>query len=68
VTDRELLDERDAEISRLLDKVSELRGALQALLSMPVKGHALQDRLQFSTPGREILGRCFDALKQPDET
>jgi hypothetical protein len=63
-----MLDERDAEISCLLDKVADLRGALQALLLMPVRGHALQDRLQFSTPGREVLGRCLDALKQPDES
>ena len=39
-----------------------LAAALQKLMAVDVKGHQLQDRLQFSTPGREILDECRAAL------
>lgn len=39
-----------------------LAAALQKLMTVDVKGHQLQDRLQFTTPGREILDECRAAL------
>ncbi|MFZ6773071.1 hypothetical protein ACO0LB_10195 [Undibacterium sp. SXout7W] len=41
----------------------QLRGALTAMMKMKVKGHQLQDRLQFSDDGREILNKVNAALK-----
>ena len=65
--------ERDIEIAALRDRNTHLRlmanrsstgcrGALQALLNMDVNGHALQDRLQFSDNGRELLEQARRAL------
>ena len=39
-----------------------LAAALRKLMHMDVRGHQLQDRLQFSTTGREILDECRAAL------
>lgn len=41
-----------------------LLDALRAILTMDVKGHQLQDRLQFSTPGRALLDQCNAAIAQ----
>ena len=35
-----------------------LRKAVEALLSLDVRGHQLRDRLQFSDQGRAILELC----------
>ena len=45
-------------------QVSDLRAALQALLALDVKGHQLQDRLQFSDAGRALLTQCRAALDE----
>ena len=45
-------------------QVSDLRAALQALLALDVKGHQLQDRLQFSDAGRALLAQCRAALDE----
>ena len=50
---REVEDERD-----------KLRAALRALLALDVKGHQLQDRLQFSDAGRALLAQCRAALDE----
>lgn len=42
----------------------KLRAALQALLALDVKGHQLQDRLQFSDAGRALLAQCRAALDE----
>lgn len=55
-------DTRDPAQARLIASAPDLRAALQALLTLPVKGHALQDRLQFSDAGRAILAQCQEAL------
>ena len=47
-----------------MDTEQKLLDALESLLYMEVKGHALADRLQFSDAGREILTKCLDAIKQ----
>lgn len=47
-----------------MDTNKKLLDALESLLFMEVKGHALSDRLQFSEAGREILNKCLDAIKQ----
>lgn len=39
-------------------QVVELADALQAVLRMELRGHELQDRLQFSEPGRKLLMQC----------
>jgi len=44
------------------DNSTALRKALTALMQLDVAGHQLQDRLQFSTAGREILHQCQAAL------
>ena len=44
-----------------------LTEALEALLNMDVNGHALQDRLQFSDKGRELLEQVRKALEVKDE-
>lgn len=45
----------------------KLADALRTVLNMDVKGHRLQDRLQFSTPGRAIGDECLAALAAHDE-
>ena len=46
----------------MTDNEKQLIAALKSILNMPVKGHALQDRLQFSTAGREIMDQALDAI------
>ena len=41
-----------------------LQSALQALLALDVKGHQLQDRLQFSDAGLALLAQCRAALDE----
>lgn len=55
----QLLSVERAEFRRERDA---LANALRTVMTMDVKGHQLQDRLQFSTPGREILEQCNSAL------
>jgi len=43
-------------------KIEELKKALKAILEMDVKGHQLQDRLQFSDIGRGLLEQANKAL------
>lgn len=50
--------------ARLIAAAPELLEALQALMSIEVNGHELQDRLQFSTPGRAILDQCRAAINK----
>lgn len=40
----------------------DLLAALQAVLRIDVKGHQLQDRLQFSVAGRDILEQALAAI------
>ena len=42
-----------------------LREALTTIMRMDVRGHQLQDRLQFSTLGRTILNKALSALGLP---
>lgn len=44
-------------------QVEAMRAALDAVMTMDVRGHQLQDRLQFSTKGREILDKVKAALQ-----
>lgn len=44
-------------------EIDKLRDALKALMEMDVKCHQLQDRLQFSPKGRELLNQCQTALR-----
>lgn len=48
--------------ARLIAAAPDLLAALQSLLAMPVKGHALADRLQFSDSGRAILDQARAAI------
>ena len=50
-----------------MNKQEMLTEALEALLNMDVNGHALQDRLQFSTKGRELLKQARKALGNESE-
>lgn len=43
-------------------KLAQTQAALLTLLSMPVKGHQLQDRMQFTPEGRAILEQARAAL------
>jgi hypothetical protein len=47
---------------RLLSAAPDLLAALQTLMAMDVKGHALADRLQFSDKGRAILNQARAAI------
>lgn len=44
-------------------KLAQTQAALLTLLSMPVKGHQLQDRLCFTPEGRSILEQARAALE-----
>lgn len=44
------------------DERDKLRAALRAVLALDIKGHQLQDRLQFSDAGRALLAQCRAAL------
>ena len=52
-------DEKDAD---LVSASLDLLEALVTVMEMDVKGHQLQDRLQFSTAGREILSKVNAAI------
>lgn len=52
------IHERD----RVQAQRDELLEALTLVMRMDVKGHELQDRLQFSTAGRKILDRAVAAI------
>lgn len=41
--------------------------ALQSLLRLQVKGHDLQDRLQFSDAGRDVLAKCRAAIERASQ-
>ncbi len=51
-------------IAALLTAAPDLMEALQAVLSLDIKGHSLLDRLQFSTTGRALSEQCLAALKK----
>lgn len=51
-------------VDLLRDELIDLRAALQAVLALDIRGHQLQDRLQFSDAGRALLAQCRDALRQ----
>lgn len=53
-----------AELRRMSIQRDALQSALQALLALDVKGHQLQDRLQFSDAGRALLAQCRAALDE----
>ena len=53
-----------AELRRMSTRIDALRAALQALLALDVKGHQLQDRLQFSDAGQALLAQCHAALDE----
>ena len=53
-----------AEMRRMSIQRDALHAALQALLALDVKGHQLQDRLQFSDAGRALLAQCRAALEE----
>ena len=62
----ELMEERDTlrtANQRLEGEVARLREALSELMRLDVAGHQLQDRLQFSNSGRDILHKCQAALR-----
>ncbi len=48
--------------ARLIAAAPELLEALQAVMQMDVRGHQLQDRLQFSDLGRAILALACAAI------
>jgi len=48
--------------ARLISAAPDLLDALQALMALDVKGHALADRLQFSDAGRALLDQCRAAI------
>jgi len=47
---------------KLIAAAPELLDALQALMALNIKGHALADRLQFSDSGRALLDQCRAAI------
>ena len=59
-TDREPGDQYQT--AALIAAAPDLLAALQSLLAMPIKGHALADRLQFSDSGRAILDQARAAI------
>lgn len=58
---RDLVAARAA-VADLIAQRDELRDALDTVMRMDVRGHQLQDRLQFSDPGRAILHQATSAL------
>ena len=54
--------DRFASLSRLERQNAALIAALERVLRMDVKGHELQDRLQFSETGRDILAQAHAAI------
>jgi hypothetical protein len=46
----------------LFESAPDLLAALEALANLEVKGHALIDRLQFSTPGRALRSQILTAI------
>lgn len=56
-------DAYQAERDALQAQVEAMRAALNAVMTMDVNGHHLQDRLQLSTKGREILEKVNAALQ-----
>ena len=57
-------DEVTTANARLLSAAPELLDALETLAQMDVKGHQLQDRLQFTDEGRVILKKVRDAISK----
>ena len=49
-------------IEQLEKERDGLLAALYSVLSMDVKGHQFQDRMQFSSAGRAILDQCNSAI------
>lgn len=62
VMDLEDAAQEAADNARLIAAAPELLAALNALLNLSVKGHALADRLQFSDSGRAILNQARAAI------
>lgn len=58
-----LADDLKAERDELRVQVEAMRTAIDAVMTMDVRGHHLQDRLQFSTEGRDILEKVNAALQ-----
>lgn len=50
------------ELACLASSALDLLEALETIMRMEVKGHQLQDRLQFSDKGRTILNKARAAL------
>ena len=46
------------------DLLKQAMDALETIMGLDIKGHSLMSRLQFSTPGREILEKVCDVLAQ----
>ncbi len=46
----------------LIAQNQELATSLREFMELPLRGHTIADRLQFSSAGREILGRANSAL------
>ena len=55
-------DARNPADARLISAAPDLLDALQALMALDVRGHALADRLQFSDAGRALLDQCRAAI------
>lgn len=61
LTDEEL---EKGKFSELIAQREELISALKSLLEMSVKGHQLQDRMQFNENSRSILQKCYAAINE----